>query len=267
MGRIRWWAGLFFVVLALALIGLAIGRSRAPKTNYRTSKIERGDLTASIASTGVIAPLNTVEVGSQVSGVIKKINVDYNSKVVEKQILAHIDDAMYSGQVAQAKAQLERARMEHLEKLKNIEAANATVQVTQAQLFSAKATRKDAERSFNRLNSLAKSDIVADADRDTALGRRDTARGGLEMAKAQLNVAKAQLAKAIAQGKNALAHVTERQAGLKLAEIQLTYCTIRSPINGEVIQRNVDQGQTVAATLQSPTLFTIAEDLTRIQVE
>jgi len=258
-------AALLVVVTVLAIFFLRGGDGA--RDVYRTATVKKGDIKSTVASTGKLAPLNTVEVGSQVSGNIKEIYVDYNSFVKKDQVIALIDPEIYAGQVIQAKAQVQKARMELLRMRNDTAAARAAEQNAKAQLFAARATFKEAELNYNRKSGLAKRQVVSTGELDSALARKDNAQAAVEMAEAQLSTSKAQIEKALTMEKYALAEIAEREANLHLAEMKLNYCTIRSPIDGVVITRNVDVGQTVAATLQSPVLFTIAEDLARMQVE
>jgi HlyD family secretion protein len=264
--------GIFtFVILVLAVAGVlafsALKNGETSKQEYRLAPVEKGNVKAIVSSTGTLNAINTVKVGSQVSGIIKEINVDFNSPVKKDQVIALIDPAFYEAQLEQSKAQLQMARANLQENNRNIAAADAGVASATAQLTSARATLKESELKYNRLQSLEGGAIVAKSDLDTALAKRDNAQAAVEMAKAQLRSAQANLNRTLAQKKGAEALIEQRKAALHLAEIQLRYCTIRSPISGVVIERHVDVGQTVAASLQSPILFTIAEDLSRMQVE
>ncbi len=268
MKKKRTWLFLAALLVAVAIgATLLLGKEDTPRDVYRTAAVKRGDIRAVVSSTGKLAPLNTVTIGSQVSGNIKALYADYNSVVKKDQVVALIDPAIYEGQVSQARAQLLHARMQLHERQKETAAARAGVQNAEANLFSVRSTLREAELNYTRLAILASRKIVAGADLDSALARRDNARGSLQMAEANVRTAKAHLEMAQAQEKCAQALIAEKEAGLGLSEIKLDYCTIRSPIDGKVISRDVDVGQTVAATLQSPVLFTIAEDLTRMQVE
>ena len=255
------------VILAVAawLWGKFYGKGEVSGKEFKLAKVSRGDIQAIVTSTGRLNPLNTVKVGTQVSGNIKEIYVDFNSLVKKDQVIALIDPAIYGAQVAQAKAQLLKARMQLLEKQKEIDAAEAGVKSAEAQLVSSRATLRDAELRYNRLLNLGNT--VSRSDLDSAQARRDNDNGAVDVAKAKILTAEAQLRRVIAQKKGVEALIKERQAALDLVEIKHQYCTIKSPIDGVVISRDVDVGQTVAATLQSPVLFTIAEDLSRMQVE
>ncbi len=258
--------GLGIGVLLASWAASGGGESHDGQT-YRLAPVTQGSIKAAVSSTGTLNPLNTVKVGSQVSGIIKALPVDFNSTVHRDQVIALIDPAFYEAQVEQARAQVLMARAQHEENQKNILAAEAAVESAAAQLNSAKATQREAELKFQRFQSLDKENVIAKADLDAALARRDNAQGALDVAQAQVKSARANLNRARAQNQGSQASIAQREAALHLAEIQLNYCTITSPIEGIVISRHVDVGQTVAASLQSPTLFTIAEDLARMQVE
>jgi HlyD family secretion protein len=146
-------------------------------------------------------------------------------------------------------------------------AARAKVNSSKAHLASVLATLKEAKLNYDRLAGLENKQIVSKSDLDSALAKRDSMQGAVEEAEANARTSMAQLQRAVAQVKGAEALIGQKEAALKLDQIKLDYCTIRSPIDGTVITREVDVGQTVAATLQSPVLFTIAEDLSRMQVE
>ncbi len=234
---------------------------------FRLAPISRGSIKASVSSSGTLNPLNTVKVGSQVSGIIKELYADFNTVVRRDKVIALIDPAFYEAQLEQAKAQLLMAKAQDLENQRNILATEAAIDSARAQLNAAAATQREAELNYQRYQSLDKKEAISKSNLDAALAKRDNAQGALEMAEAQVKTAKANLNKSLAQKEGSKALIAQREAALHLAEIQLRYCTIQSPIDGIVISRQVDMGQTVAASLQSPILFTIAEDLSRMQVE
>ena len=261
---------LLLVVILIAAGALGskyYGKGEASKQEYKMAVVNKGNIQAIVSSTGRLSPLNTVKVGSQVSGNIRAIYVDFNSVVKKDQVIALIDPSIYAAQVEQAKAQLLKARMQLQERRKDIIAAEAGIESAEAQLTSAQATFREAESRYNRLTSLRNNKIVARSDLDSALAKRENAKGAVEVAVAKVRSAEAQIKRIVAQEKGVRALIAERKAALSLTEIKLKYCTIKSPIGGVVISRHVDVGQTVAATLQSPVLLTIAEDLTRMQVE
>lgn len=233
----------FGLPLAAAGAGLLwmmnpIGSGKS-KLVYDTAVASKGTIHKVVATSGPVRALVTVSVGSQLSGLIEKLNVDYNSEVKEGDILAKIDDRTFSSKVAQAKADLSAAK------------ANLTNQ--EASLERAKAVKEQAGRNLTRQKTLQQKGFAATATLDTAT--RD-----LDVAEAEINVAAAQI-------ESAKAAIGQREASLHQAEIDLDRTKILAPINGTVISRTVDVGQTVAASLQAPELFKIAQDLKLITVE
>ena len=192
---------------------------------FETASIGRGPLQARITASGTVSALITVQVGSQVSGNISKLNADFNSVVHKGEVVATIDPKFYKAAVEQARA--------------NLLAAKANVAKAQASL-------DDAQLQAKRSRQLIERKLIAQADADTAETNLRAARATVEAASAGQ---------------------TQAQAALDQAQINLDYTTIVSPIDGVVISRNVDVGQTVAAALQAPTIFTIAQDLKRMQVD
>lgn len=263
----------FLGPLAVVIVGVVLvlfwylGKGEASKQGYKIETLKKGKIQAIVTSTGSVNPINTVKVGSQVSGNLMEIDADYNSVVTKGQILARIDPAIYSAQAAQTRALLLRAKAQILQNQRDIEAAVAGVTSAKAGIASAKASLHEAELSYDRLSKLAERQIISKSDFDAIIAKKENAAAALEVANAKLETAIAQVNGLQAAKKGLEASVAERQAALDLDEVRLKYCTIVSPINGTVIERAVDVGQTVAATLASPTLFTVAEDLTRMQVE
>jgi HlyD family secretion protein len=222
----------FLVPLALAIVAaLSVGgyflarARRADPPRFETATVDRGPIVAKITATGTLSALVTVQVGSQVSGRILKLFVDFNSVVKKGDLVAQIDPELFNAALAQAKASLL--------------AAEASVAKDKVQVF-------DTERTYRRMKELRAQNLIAQSDADTA----ETASLA---AKAQLQADEA--------------NVAQNKANLHQAEVNLTYTNIYAPISGMVIQRSVDVGQTVAASFQAPVLFTIAEDLTHIQVD
>ncbi len=213
-------------VASLLLVGAFFFFRNGEKVpEYRTEKVSRGDIRATVTATGTVNAVVTVLVGTQVSGTIKTLYVDFNSPVKKGQILAQIDPATFQAQVDQARA--------------NLFAARANVEKAQAALLDAKRTL-DRNKTLYQKNYIAKSDL-------------DTAETNEQAARAQVSAAKAQ--------------VQQTGAALDFAENNLRYTRIVSPVDGTVISRNVDVGQTVAASFQTPTLFNIAQDLTKMQID
>jgi HlyD family secretion protein len=213
------------LLIALAAGGWYFYQKKENGVQFRTVQVIRGDLRATVTATGTVNAVTTVLVGTQVSGTIKEIFVDFNSPVKKGQLLAQIDPELSQTRVAQARA--------------NLQSAEAGVE-------KATAVLRDANRTFERNRTLWERNYIARSELDAS----ETSQ---QSATAQLSVAKAQVGQA--------------RAALQQEETNLQYTRILSPVDGVVISRNVDVGQTVAASFQTPTLFSIAQDLTRMQIE
>src|SRR6476661_9128758 len=224
----------------LAAIGLLTAfKYESKKTpQYFTEKVQKGDIQNVVQATGTINAVTTVQVGSQVSGTIQTLFADFNSHVKKNQVIAQIDPSLFQGALLQAKADLADAQ--------------ANLIAAKANLDKAQATAAQAKLDFNRYTTLAQEGVVP-------AQQLDTARAASQSADAAVGAAKAQVTQAGAQ-------VQQKSAAMTVAQTNLDHSTIRSPIDGTVIARSVDVGQTVAASLQAPTLFTIAQDLTKMQV-
>jgi HlyD family secretion protein len=225
-------------VLAAVVLYAATGRGRNEAVSYSTSPVERGDILQVVDATGTINAVTTVQVGSQVSGVISELHADFNSKVNKGDVIARISPALFEGAFAQANADLENAQ--------------ANVAVAAANTAKARAAQAQTKADFARNVGLA--------------GKGAVSAQAFDLAKAAADSADAQVAAAEAQELQARAQVEQKRAAVRVAQTNLDYTTIHAPIEGTVVARNVDVGQTVAASLQAPTLFTIAQDLTKMQV-
>lgn len=225
-------------VLAAAALLLAFELNRGTPAQHFTAKVERGDIHDVVEATGTINAVITVQVGSQVSGTIAKLFVDFNSRVHKGDIVALIDPALFKGAVQQATADLENAKA-------NLVAARANLEKSKAALVQTKA-------DYNRTVGLTKDGILSQQQLDLAKANYDSANAAVGGAAANVTQAEAQ--------------VSQKEAALAVAQTNLNYTVIRSPIDGTVVARNVDVGQTVAASLQAPTVFTIAQDLTKMLV-
>ena len=191
-----------------------------------------------VEATGTINAVTTVQVGSQVSGTISRLNADFNSRVKKGQVVAQIDPSLFQGALLQAKADLANAK--------------ANLVASQANLEKAQATALQTRADYERTSGLAKEGVMSQQQLDLAKANADTADAAVAAAKATIT--------------QAVAQVQQKQAAVTVAQTNLDYTTIHAPIDGTVIARSVDVGQTVAASLQAPTLFTIAQDLTKMQV-
>jgi HlyD family secretion protein len=234
--RRQWiWVAAAAAVLAVLLL-LGLRGSHPPE--YVTARVERGDVRDAVEATGTVNAVTTVQVGSQVSGTIARLNADFNSRVHRGEVLALIDPALFHGALQQAVADSQNAEA-------NLVAARANLEKARANLVQLKA-------DFERTVTLAQGNVVSQQQ--------------LEIAKATYDGASASVNATAANVEQAKAQVSQKAAAVSVARINLNYTVIRSPIDGIVVARNVDVGQTVAASLQAPTLFTIAQDLSKMQV-
>ena len=268
-------------VVAAAATGYFYWGRGAQAEEYISAKIERGNVRNTVSATGALQAVTTVLVGSQVSGTISALRADFNSNVKKGQVVAQLDPAIFQAQVAQQRASVEQARASQADAEARLIAAETAIENQRAGVSSAaanleatKAQRDDARTNAQRMEALATSGVINQRDFDTARTTLQSAEARYNQATAQLaqarateqQAARAGLAQAQAAIKQARAQVQQTEATLRLAEVNLSHTTIHSPIDGVVVSRNVDVGQTVAASLQAPTLFTIANDLTRMQV-
>ena len=214
--------GIILIAVAAAFFLL---KNKNGEVKFRTEKVTRGDIEMAVTATGTVNPVTTVLVGTQVSGTIKEIHVDFNSLVKKGQLIARIDPALLEAQVNQARA--------------NVLSAKANLDKAGAMLV-------DAKRTMERNKELFSKNLIARSDLDTAETNCETAQASVSAAKAQ---------------------VAQTEAALSVSETNLHYTKIISPVDGIVVSRNVDVGQTVAASFQTPTLFSIAQDLTKMQID
>jgi HlyD family secretion protein len=250
----RWWVWLLLILLVAAgAAGWKFWTQKNGAPQFKTGKIEKGAVTASVSASGTLNPVVSVQVGSQVSGQLKEIFVDYNSEVKQGQLIARIDPETFEYKVRQAQADLDAARSQVLTQQANIAAQRAEVSRVEV-------TMLDAKRDLERKQQLVDKGFISSADRDKA---QATYNALVE----QLKSAKAQAAVAEANAGNAAAVVKQREASLAQARVDLERTAIKAPVNGIVIKRSVEKGQTVAASLQAPELFIIAENLTDMQVD
>ena len=244
-------------VLALALAGGGAwwwqSKSEASAQTYRTAKIERGSLQASVSASGAVNPVTQVSVGTQVSGQIKELYVDFNSEVKAGQLIAQIDPETFEFRVRQAMADVDAARAQVLTAQANVLASNAAISRAQVDV-------QEAQRDFERKKDLAEKQFIAQIEADRARALVNTSGESLKSTQAQLAVTNAQV-------KSAQANVAQREAALAQARVDLQRTKITSPVNGIVIKRAIEKGQTVAASLQSPELFVIAQNLSDMQVD
>ncbi|HSE49015.1 MAG TPA: efflux RND transporter periplasmic adaptor subunit [Terriglobales bacterium] len=227
------------IAIGVAIVILAAFSLRSRNdVQYFTSRVEKGDVRQVVEATGTINAVTTVQVGSQVSGTIYKLNADFNSRVKKGQVIAEIDPAIFQGNVLQARADLENAR--------------ANLAAARANLEKSKATAAQSAAEYRRTQALVQEGVLSQQ-------QLDVARAAAESGAAQVSADQSAVAQAQAQ-------VSQKAAALQVSETNLRHTIITAPVDGVVVARSVDVGQTVAASLQAPTLFTIAQDLTKMQV-
>jgi len=269
------------VAVSVAIILYFYVGSDGNLPSFRLTQVESGQIISTVSSTGTVTPVTTVQVGSQVSGQIRELYVDFNSKVQEGQVIARIDPENFESRVRQADAELavaranvtiQRATVERTRA--ELENAYAALAATKAQTEKARVVLVHAKRDLERKKALHQQAIISKSQIDDAVAAHDQAHAQLiateaqEQAQASIVLSrKAQVKMSQAQVEHALAQMKQREAALHNSKIDLEHTVIRSPLDGLVIQRNVDIGQTVAASLQAPTLFTIAQELRNMQVD
>jgi HlyD family secretion protein len=276
---------LIITAIGVILVGGAGGYflwgRRATSEEYITAKVERGAIRNTVSATGTLQAVTTVQVGSQVSGTIAELYADFNTNVRKGQVVAQLDPRIYEAQLASQRANLEQASASLADAEARVLAAKAAIETQRAgvsganaNLSALKAQRDDAQSLLRRQESLAKDGLIPERELESARTSANAAEARYNQAAAQLQQARVServsassgLAQAEAQVKQARAQLQQTEGAVKLAEVNLSYTTISSPIDGVVVSRNVDRGQTVAASLSAPTLFTIANDLTQMQV-
>jgi HlyD family secretion protein len=237
------------------------------KASFRTAPVERGAVVSTISATGTLNAVITVQVGTQVSGTISQLLVDYNSPVKKGMLIARIDPATFEAKVNQARADLDSSRAAVMNQRAAVVKAEADVATARANVVRQDVALRDAKVKADTRVRLYQEGGISQEERDSAQATLESAQAQLEAAQASLRAAQAGLEVTQAQLIAAEATVKQKQAALDQAQVDLNYTYIRAPVDGVVVSRNVDVGQTVAASLQAPTLFLIAQDLTKMQVD
>lgn len=252
-------------VVVLVLTGMIMSRKNV-KASYMTAVVNRGDITSIVQATGTINPLTTAPVGSYVSGNVKYIFADFNTHVKAGQVLAQIDPALYEAQVETAEGNLASAKA-NLENLQaSLIAIHAAVASDEANVKKAQAQLEYTAVNAKRTQDLYQQGIISHDQNDLTQSTLSQNQAGVVAAQATVNQAKAQIKQTEAQIDQAKAQVQAAQGNLQQQETNLRYTTILSPIDGVVTARNIIVGQAVASSLQAQTLFSVAQDLTRMQV-
>src|SRR5262249_13449390 len=273
---------LLTMAILFPLAGLGTWRLvRAPQLQYRTAAVQRGDVNVAISATGNPNAVVTVQVGSQVSGIVVALYADFNTKETKGQLIARIDPAPFQAKVEQAQANVDSARASGAnaqpvpqQATANAQASRASLAGARANVVKAEAVAADDKVKVDRRVAMVRTGADSQEDLDTAqttyksaladheafVAQEQAAEESVKAAQAQLNVAQS-LVKANE------AQVKQYTAALEAAQLDLEHTKIKAPVDGVVVARNVDVGQTVAASLAAPTLFLIAQDLTKMQVD
>ncbi len=275
------------IFFSLGVVGLlAVGvyfwnGQESTEIGYRIAKVERGNIIKSVSASGELNAVVTVEVGSEISGQISELTVDFNSDVKAGQVIARIDPESFEARVKQAEAELAVAKALVATKqaavaqaLANQANATSVLAAAGADVSRTKVNAADLKQEFERKQTLLKKGVVAVSAVDKAHASWQVAAAQVKASQSQLlaqrstvEARKAQVKMAQAEVQHAAAQVEQKAAALNIAKVNLNNTFIRSPVDGVVIGRDVDVGQTVAASLQAPILFTIAQDLRKMQVE
>jgi len=245
---------------AVAMVAAAAGgwhwyqsRADSREVKYRLAKIERGPIAAAVAASGTLNAVSTVQVAAQISGQLKEIYADFNTAVKRGQVIARIDPATFELRVNQARADLEAAES-------SVALARSGLAALQAELTRVKAALLDAQREFERKKMLVEKNFISRAELDRVRALLDATREQLKSLEAQVQSGEAQVG-------SGLAAVKQREALFRRAQTDLERTVIRAPVDGTIVLRNIDAGQSVAAGPQAPVLFTIAQDLREMRVE
>ena len=273
----------FLVVLALgggAYYYVGLSRADLPEASYRTTKVERGSIIASVSATGTINPISTIIVGSQLSGLVTEILVDYNSAVKTGDLMVRLDATQVKAKLDAARADLAQAMAQRQVQEANVQKnaadtakARALLADMTSQLARTEALMADATLTLGRQNELNARGVATGVPQLAAKTALETARAQRESANAQITSAKAAIESLAAdlqvtkaQIGNAIALAQQKQAITRQVEVDLANTEIRSPVDGTVVQRSVELGMTVAASLSAPTLFQVAQDLREMEI-
>jgi HlyD family secretion protein len=249
---------------AIIIFVAAFWGKKADASDFITAKAERSSVEVTVSATGTVQAVTTVQVGSQSSGTVAWLGADFNSQVTRGQVIARLDSSNFEAQVENARASLANAEAAVQGATTEIANQSANVQAAKANQEVARVQRDDAVAAANRYKDL--QNVISGREIEAAQAQANAAAGRLVQATAQVSQAEAAMQTSRARLEQAKAQLAQARAQLEQATVNLSHTVITSPIDGVVVSRNVDVGQTVAASLQAPTLFTIANDLTKMQV-
>jgi HlyD family secretion protein len=256
--------GIILLLAAGGGLAVFLWGGKASASDYITARVERGTVEVNVSATGTVQAVTTVQVGSQVSGTLQWLGADFNSQVKKGQIIARLDPAIFQAQVENARANVVNAQAAVAAAETEINNQKANLLAIKANLEVTRVQREDAAALVKRYQEL--QNVLSGRDLEAAQAQANAAAARYEQAAAQVGQIQAANASAAAKVDQAKASVAQAKAQLQQSQLNLDHSIIASPIDGVVVSRNVDVGQTVAASLSAPTLFTIANDLTKMQV-
>ncbi|MFY9554918.1 MAG: efflux RND transporter periplasmic adaptor subunit [Blastocatellia bacterium] len=256
--------GVVFILAAVVVLAAFLWGDKASASDYITARVETGTVEVNVSATGTVQAVTTVQVGSQVSGTVQWLGADFNSQVKKGQIVARLDPAIFQAQVENSRANVVNAQAAVQAAETEINSQKANLQASKSNLEVTRVQRDDAIALVKRYQEL--KNVLSGRDLEAAQAQAGAAAARYEQAAAQVGQVQAANASAKAKLDQAKASVSQAKAQLQQSQVNLDHSIIASPIDGVVVSRNVDVGQTVAASLSAPTLFTIANDLTKMQV-
>jgi HlyD family secretion protein len=256
--------GIVLLLAGVVVVAAFLWGDKASASDYITGKVEKGTVEVNVSATGTVQAVTTVQVGSQVSGTVSWLGADFNSQVSKGQIIARLDPAIFQAQVENAKANVVNAEAAVAAAETEINNQKANLAASKSNLEVTRVQRDDAAALVKRYEEL--KNVLSGRDLEAAQAQANAASARYEQAAAQVGQVQAANASAKAKLDQAKASVSQAKAQLQQQQVNLDHSIISSPIDGVVVSRTVDVGQTVAASLSAPTLFTIANDLTKMQV-
>ena len=256
--------GLVLLLAVGVVVAAFIWGGKASASDYITGKAEKGTVEVTVSATGTVQAVTTVQVGSQVSGTVQELGADFNSQVRKGQVVARLDPAIFQAQVENSRANVVNAEAAVAAALTEINNQKANLLAAKSNLEVTRVQRDDAAALVKRYEEL--KNVLSGRDLEAAKAQANAAAARYEQAAAQVGQVEAANASAKAKVDQAKASVAQAKAQLQQSQVNLDHSIITSPIDGVVVSRSVDVGQTVAASLSAPTLFTIANDLTKMQV-
>ena len=256
--------GIVLLLAGVVVVAAFLWGDKASASDYITGKVEKGNVEVNVSATGTVQAVTTVQVGSQVSGTVSWLGADFNSQVTKGQIIARLDPAIFQAQVENAKANVVNAEAAVAAADTEINNQKANLAASKSNLEVTRVQRDDAAALVKRYEELR--NVLSGRDLEAAKAQANAAAARYEQAAAQVGQVQAANASAKAKLDQAKASVSQAKAQLQQSQVNLDHAIISSPIDGVVVSRSVDVGQTVAASLSAPTLFTIANDLTKMQV-